>query len=171
MVKNTAGGKHKNQARKFLNAPSSSRIRLSTHPDECYALVTKMSGNGMCRVDIAHNNSIISDICCHIRGKFRSRNKKQNLVSVNSIVLVGLRAWESDTKSCDLVCIYLDSELSSLPSLPFSNSLSNDPILDDDDLFSPPPHSFTSLPLNHIITTIDHHLDNHLDLDLDLDLV
>ena len=43
------------------------------------------------------------------------------------------------------------------------------PLSDDDDLFSPPPHSFTSLPLNHIITTIDHHdLDNHLDLDLDL---
>ena len=39
-----------------------------------------MSGNGMCRVDIAHHNSILSDICCHIRGKFRSRNKKQNLV-------------------------------------------------------------------------------------------
>lgn len=156
MVKNTAGGKHKNQARKFLNAPSSSRIRLSTDPDECYALVTKMSGNGMCRVDIAHHNSIISDICCHIRGKFRSRNKKQNLVSVNSIVLVGLRAWESDTKSCDLVCIYLDSELSSLPSLPFSHS--NLPSNDLDD-----PLYLTSLP---------HSNPSFIDMkDLDLDLV
>ena len=161
MVKNTAGGKHKNQARKFLNAPSSSRIRLSTDPDECYALVTKMSGNGMCRVDIAHHNSIISDICCHIRGKFRSRNKKQNLVSVNSIVLVGLRAWESDTKSCDLVCIYLDSELSSLPSLPFSNSSlpSNDLDLDDA-LYIPPPQSFPSS------FTLSDDTDNDLDLSL-----
>jgi len=159
MVKNTAGGKHKNQARKFLNATSSSRIRLSTDPDECYALVTKMSGNGMCRVDIAHHNSIISDVCCHIRGKFRSRNKKQNLVSVNSIVLVGLRAWESDTKSCDLVCIYLDSEISSLPSLPFSNSYSND-LLDDQLLFPSTPS---------IISQLDHpHLDLHPDLDLSL---
>ena len=167
MVKNTAGGKHKNQARKFLNAPSSSRIRLSTDPDECYALVTKMSGNGMCRVDIAHHNSIISDICCHIRGKFRSRNKKQNLVSVNSIVLVGLRAWESDTKSCDLVCIYLDSELSSLPSLPFSNSISNDLALDDD-LFLPPPLSFHS---SFTPSDKDNDNDNDNDNDLDLDLV
>ena len=161
MVKNTAGGKHKNQARKFLNAPSSSRIRLSTDPDECYALVTKMSGNGMCRVDIAHHNSIISDICCHIRGKFRSRNKKQNLVSVNSIVLVGLRAWESDTKSCDLVCIYLDSELSSLPSLPFSNSsLPSNDLLLDDALYIPPPQSFPSS------FTPSDDLDNDLDLSL-----
>jgi len=155
MVKNTAGGKHKNQARKFLNAPSSSRIRLSTDPDECYALVTKMSGNGMCRVDIAHHNSIISDICCHIRGKFRSRNKKQNLVSVNSIVLVGLRAWESDTKSCDLVCIYLDSELSSLPSLPFSNSnLPSNDLLDE--LYLP---SLPSIPSNTSISYDDPDLD------------
>jgi len=158
MVKNTAGGKHKNQARKFLNAPSSSRIRLSTDPDECYALVTKMSGNGMCRVDIAHHNSIISDICCHIRGKFRSRNKKQNLVSVNSIVLVGLRAWESDTKSCDLVCIYLDSELSSLPSLPFSNSnLPSNDLLDE--LYLP---SLPSIPSNTSISYDDPDLDLNL---------
>jgi len=151
MVKNTAGGKHKNQARKFLNAPSSSRIRLSTDPDECYALVTKMSGNGMCRVDIAHANSIIYDVCCHIRGKFRSRNKKQNLVSVNSVVLVGLRAWESDTKSCDLVCIYLDSELSSLPSLPFSHSSLPSNELDDS-LYLPPPQS---IPSSFISSDID----------------
>tara|TARA_B110000438_G_C15495369_1_gene513275 strand:+ start:140 stop:661 length:522 start_codon:yes stop_codon:yes gene_type:complete len=107
MVKNTQGGsKHKSQARKLVNAPISSKIRTPECDDECFAIVSKMLGNGMCHVNISHQNSIISNIVCHIRGKFRGRNKKANFVSTSSIILVGLRTWEANINSCDLICIY-----------------------------------------------------------------
>lgn len=107
MVKNTQGGsKHKSQARKLVNAPMSSKIRTPECDDECFAIVSKMLGNGMCHVNISHQNSIISNIVCHIRGKFRGRNKKANFVAKDSIILVGLRTWESNINSCDLICIY-----------------------------------------------------------------
>jgi translation initiation factor IF-1 len=91
MVKNTTGGsKHKGMARKLVNAPISNKIRFSEDDDECYARVVKMLGNGMCHVNLLHKDIICENVVCHIRGKFRSRNKKNNLVSVGSVLLVGI---------------------------------------------------------------------------------
>ena len=107
MVKNTQGGsKHKSQARKLVNAPQSNKLRLPECEDECFAIVTKMLGNGMCHVNILYQNNILNNIVCHIRGKFRGRNKKSNLVTISSIVLVGLRTWQKDISACDLMEIY-----------------------------------------------------------------
>lgn len=130
MVKNTTGGsKHKGLARKIVNAPVSNKIRLSEHEDECYAKVTKMLGNGMCHVNLLHKNIIIENIVCHIRGKFRSKNKNSNLVSIGAVLLVGIRSWTSNIDQCDLLCIYNDSQITSL-NLPCSllniHSHSND---------------------------------------------
>ena len=112
MVKNTQGGsKHKSQARKLVNAPISSKIRSSECDDECFAIVSKMLGNGMCHVNISYQNNILTNIICHIRGKFRGRNKKANLVSTGSLILVGLRTWEKDISACDLICIYRPDQL------------------------------------------------------------
>jgi translation initiation factor IF-1 len=132
MVKNTTGGKHKNQARKLLNS-TNSRVPLSQDENECYALNTKMSGNGMCRVDVAYKNTILKDVCCHIRGKFRHKNKKHNFVNVNSILLVGLREWASDKKQCDLLFVYSDHDINSLPTLPFNQNTNS--VQPHDDLF------------------------------------
>ena len=115
MVKNKTGGsKTKGLARKLVNAPVSDRIRKSEDDDECYAIVSKMLGNGMCHVNILHNDDILKNIVCHIRGKFRGRNKKSNLVATGGIVLVGLRAWDTNIKDCDLICIYIQNQVSSL---------------------------------------------------------
>ena len=138
MVKNTTGGsKHKGQARKLVNAPVSNKIRFSEDEDECYAIVSKMLGNGMCHVNILKNNEILEYIICHIRGKFRSRNKKSNLVSVGCIVLVGLRSWTSSIDACDLLSIYPDHHISSL-NLPSSllHSIQNFSSNDQSVLFS-----------------------------------
>ena len=90
MVKNTHGGsKHKSQARKATNNVRNITIEPS-HPSEKYAKVTKMFGNGMCQVELQDDKT---SMCCHIRGKFRS------------IVVVGLREWESERKNCDLIGI------------------------------------------------------------------
>ena len=138
MVKNTTGGsKHKGQARKLVNAPVSNKIRFSEDEDECYAIVSKMLGNGMCHVNVLKDNDILENIICHIRGKFRSRNKKSNLVSVGCIVLVGLRSWTSSIDACDLLSIYPDHHISSL-NLPSSllNSIQNFSSNDQSFLFS-----------------------------------
>ena len=82
MVKNTQGSsKHKSFARKNLH--DDQQIRLSQHHDECYAKVNKMLGNGMCLVDIILDNTIHHDIVCHIRGKFRNKNKNNIAISIS----------------------------------------------------------------------------------------
>mgnify|MGYP001450881311 CR=1 FL=1 len=63
MVKNTTGGsKHKSQARKLVNAPQSNKIRLPETDDECFAIVSKMLGNGMCHVNLSYQNNILKNI-------------------------------------------------------------------------------------------------------------
>lgn len=117
MVKNTFGGsKAKGQARKFANASSkqTKALRLANSDDdsEMYAQVTKYCGNGMCHVLCIDQKTRL----CHIRGKFRGRGKKDNMVLNGSWVLVGLRDWESEKKAgdklenCDLLEVYNDHD-------------------------------------------------------------
>jgi len=115
MVKNTQGGsKHKSLARKDYNL-SEQHIRLSQHRDECYAKVSKMLGNGMCLVDIILDNLLHHDIVCHIRGKFRNKHKKNNMVSLQSFLLVGIREWTNQLNACDLLFVYSHHHINSLP--------------------------------------------------------
>jgi translation initiation factor 1A len=114
MVKNRTGGsKTKGQARKFVNAPKqTNNLRVSQDEYEVYAQVTKMLGNGMCHVLCIDNKTRL----CHIRGKFRGRGKRDNFISNNNMVLVGLREWEmgkdvgdkpnTKLQNCDLLEVY-----------------------------------------------------------------
>ena len=120
MVKNTSGGGNaKKQARKFQSNASSSRtiLRLSSCPEEEYAVITKMFGNGMCQAITCSGKTLM----CHIRGKFRGRNKKQNTVGPGSWILVGVRTWEKDVKNCDLEYIYEAEEIEQLKDNPAIN--------------------------------------------------
>ena len=118
MVKNTNGGsKHKGLARKTINAPVNDKLRLPVDDCECFAKVVKMLGNGMCHVNLVYKEQLHQNVVCHIRGKFRNKNKRANFVSINDILLVGIRDWESNIDHCDLLFIYSSSHLSSL-SLP-----------------------------------------------------
>ena len=171
MVKNTQGGsKHKSQARKLVNAPQSNKLRLPESDDECFAIVSKMLGNGMCHVNISYQNNILKNIVCHIRGKFRGRNKKANFVSPSSIILVGLRTWEKDISACDLMEIYSTHHI---PKLNIDllrssiNDLNHNPQHNDDFVFSNDndfiQHSNTTSHDDHNI-----HIDKHDDIDFDL---
>jgi translation initiation factor IF-1 len=103
MVKNTTGGSgHKSQARKLVESQASSKVPEPSNEFEQYATVVKMFGNGMCLVNTLSGLELI----CHIRGKFRGRNKKNNLLSPNSYILVGLREWENPPKNCDLLFLF-----------------------------------------------------------------
>lgn len=106
MVKNTQGGSsHKSMARKQVGAGRNDKLRLSEDRCECYAIVSKLLGNGMCHV-FCQDVDAVKEMICFIRGKFRSRNKKNNMVVAGSLVLVGIREFESAQNKCDLLEVY-----------------------------------------------------------------
>jgi translation initiation factor IF-1 len=119
MVKNTTGGKgSKNIARKFEQ--TSSNLRLSSDPDEIYAIVVKSLGNSMFHVNTIHG---LTNLLLRVRGKFSGKNKRNNFISVGSFVLIGLRDFENPPKQCDLLEIYSDSDVKRLMNVPsISNS-------------------------------------------------
>ena len=91
MVKNTQGGsKHKSQARKNANPSVSNNIRYPQEDGECFAKVVKMLGNGMCSVNLVYKDQLYPDVICHIRGKFRSKNKKIILFPLVLLFLLDL---------------------------------------------------------------------------------
>jgi len=118
MVKNTTGGTGtKSLARKNENNGRSRHIRLSEDELEHYACVTKMFGNGMCEIYTNNNQRLIG----HIRNKFRGKQKRHNLISLFSIVLVGLREWEKPAKNCDIMSIYDEMQIEQLKNIPSIN--------------------------------------------------
>lgn len=110
MVRNIKGGsKHKKLARKNVDDEQVvKKTRLANPDEECemYAKVTKLFGNGM--TEVICNDGVYR--ICIIRNKFRGRNKRNNNVSEQTLVLVGLRDWEvvaADKKpKCDLLEVY-----------------------------------------------------------------
>ena len=118
MVRNTTGGtKTKGLARKHQSSGgSSAHVRVPQCEEEQFAYVSKMLGNGMCEVYIGEKSTRLIG---HIRNKFRGRQKRHNQIVSNSIVLVGLRDWESTLKNCDILCIYEDNEINQLVALGF----------------------------------------------------
>lgn len=120
MVRNTKGGNRaKKLARKNVREEmivQKTRFANRDEPDEMYAIVEKIYGNGMCGVRCNDGNERI----CIIRNKFRGRNKHRNMVRVGSRLLVGLRDWEVTSASkldkCDLLHVYDDAEVGNLRS-------------------------------------------------------
>jgi initiation factor 1A len=119
--KNVHGGSgHKKFARKHTSGSSSSNsfIRTSEDPNEIYAIATKMLGNNMFHCHCIDNKVRL----CHIRGRFGGRNKRDNIISAGTWILIGLREWENsaDTKKmqqCDLLEIYSGSTKERLKEL------------------------------------------------------
>uniref|UniRef100_A0A6C0EH11 S1-like domain-containing protein n=1 Tax=viral metagenome TaxID=1070528 RepID=A0A6C0EH11_9ZZZZ len=120
MVKNVKGGSgHKSQARKNVVSSAeknSHRLRLVEEEGEIYAQVSKDFGNGMCEV-ICNDN--VKRLCI-IRGKYRGRGKRDNEIRVRSIIMVGLREWETHFENskklekCDLLEVYSDYDVERL---------------------------------------------------------
>lgn len=118
MVKNsTGGGKAKGFARKNLLPSNNHKLRVSQDPSEIYAVVSKMLGNGRCYVN-ALINDINTQLICVIRAKFTGRSKRSNFISVGQLVLIGLRDWQSNSNTCDLLDIYDSNDLDALLKIP-----------------------------------------------------
>jgi translation initiation factor IF-1 len=114
MVKNTTGGtKTKGLARKHQRQTNSTLI-IPTNELEQIVCVTKLYGNGMCEVFNESNQKFIA----HIRNKFRGKQKRHNLITVSTIIMVGMRDWEKPFKNCDVMEIYSDNQIEQLKQLP-----------------------------------------------------
>lgn len=115
MVKNTTGGTGaKGLARKHQRGARDGKLITPSSDLEQICCVTKMLGNGMCEVYTEDNTRLIA----HIRNKFRGRQKRHNMISVSSIVMVGLREWENPVKNCDIMEIYSDSQVEQIKNIP-----------------------------------------------------
>jgi len=114
MVKNTTGGsKHKGQARKnVVTNRTSTALRLVNNELECYAHVEKILGGPLMHVVCMDGKTRL----CHIRGKFRGRGKRDNLIQSGTWVIIGIRDYETmregsdKLENCDLLEVYRDSD-------------------------------------------------------------
>lgn len=98
----------------------SKELRVSQHPDEMYAVVVKNYGNGRSEIRCDDGQTRM----LFIPKKFRGRNRWQNLVAPEVIVLAGFRSYEKrqgdGKEKCDLLYVYDEHEVyrlrqSSLP--------------------------------------------------------
>ena len=129
MVKNLTGGnKAKSQARNKSNNFTESQnkhVRKVTEEGEMYAIITKIFGGTQCQVMC---NDGISRSCI-IRGKFKARGKRDNIISLGTWILVGIREWEvrsSGVQKCDLLEVYSQTEKEQLlqnETCPFTSLL------------------------------------------------
>lgn len=119
MVKNTKGGSsHKKMGRKFQGGGGASKqLREVSDPDEMYAAVSKVFGNGMCQVICNDGKTRL----CIIRNKFRGRGKRDNTIALGVWIMIGIRSWEvvggDKLQKCDLLEVYTDSEKTKLKKI------------------------------------------------------
>ena len=111
-VKNKTGGnKAKKQGRKHVAIPTTRKVRFSEDPCEVYGCCEKMLGNSTCRVKCIDGKTRR----CIIRKKFKGRHKSDNMVTIGTWLLVGIRDYETgnsnDTpENCDLIEVYRNNE-------------------------------------------------------------
>jgi len=118
MVKNTTGGTGtKGLARKHQSSNFNEKLRLPECDLEKFACITKILGNGMCETFTNDNVRLIG----HIRNSFRGKNKRHNMITVNSIVLIGLHEWEKTPKNCNIMVIYDSNQIEQLRNIPNIN--------------------------------------------------
>ena len=118
MVKNSSGGKHKNNARKDFAANSTAsgkKTSTAMNESEAYAQVIKLLGGGMCTVVLEDGR----DMLCILRGRFMGKFKRSHRIEKGTFVLVQLRDWErkGQEKKVDLEHVYLAHDVDFLQRL------------------------------------------------------
>ena len=123
MVKNKKGGSgHKKFARKKVNSTkyASKKLRLVKEEGEIYARITRIHGGDHAEIFCSDGKLRI----LVIRGKFRGRNKRDNTLKKNTIVIAGLRSVSfgavvsADKKEkADLIYVYNDGNMKELKKI------------------------------------------------------
>ena len=114
MVKNKKGGSgHKKMARKFVknNDYTSRKVREATDEDEMYAKVVKVNGGSV--FEVLCNDKVVRQMV--VRNKFKGRNKRDNTLAIDTMVLIGRRSWQVLTgkkkEKVDLLEVYNKNDL------------------------------------------------------------
>ena len=125
MVKNEKGGCNgKKVAHKHAVKSTKSGLRISQNKSEIYGVVKRLNGNTfdvMCVDDKERR--------CFIRGKFKGRGKRDNIIEVDKWVLIGIREFQQapnenaiksnskgkkEMEMCDLLEVYSSGEKDTL---------------------------------------------------------
>ena len=125
MVKNEKGGCNgKKVAHKHAVKSTKSGLRISQSKSEFYGVVKRLNGNTfdvMCVDDKERR--------CFIRGKFKGRGKRDNIIEVDKWVLIGIREFQQapnenaiksnskgkkEMEMCDLLEVYSSGEKDTL---------------------------------------------------------
>ena len=137
MVRNFKGGNKGKKGARRRNAQTdkSNKIRYKKDKEEIYAKVLIMHGNGaeiLCEDDVKR--------FLVWRKKFTGRNKRDNSIHINAVVLAGLRDWEviaGDKKpKADLLFVYSKDHINELfkkkdiPRKIFPDEMRNGPDID-----------------------------------------
>ena len=122
MVKNTMGGCNgKKVAHKHAVKSTKSGLRISQNKSEIYGVVKRLNGNTF---DVTCVDD--KERRCFIRGKFKGRGKRDNIIEVDKWVLIGLREFQQvpsehalvngkkEMEMCDLLEVYSSSEKETL---------------------------------------------------------
>jgi len=125
MVKNKKGGSgHKKMARKNV-APKGGyhnrKLRKPVEEGEIFARVTAIHGGGHAGI-LCADGKVRTLV---IRGKFRGRNKRDNTIRVNSIILAALRSVTmgevvaaKKKEKADLIYVYNENQMDELKEIP-----------------------------------------------------
>ena len=125
MVKNTVGGKKGKMMANKLGGGAAKReqLRLIEVPEiEIIVCVTKVFGGGL--FEVMDNDGKVYK--AFLRGKMKGHNKRHNLVSLFSILLVAKRI-DTDPSKCDILFVYDNHDiqfLALIPTLHLSHLLS-----------------------------------------------
>ena len=122
MVKNTMGGCNgKKVAHKHAVKSTKSGLRISQNKSEIYGIVKRLNGNTF---DVTCIDE--KERRCFIRGKFKGRGKRDNIIEIDKWVLIGLREFQQvpsqlvlvkgkkEMEMCDLLEVYSSSEKETL---------------------------------------------------------
>jgi len=115
MVKNISGGsKTKSRARKDIaEETTANHVRLPECDLEKIAFVTKAFGNGRFEVQLENGDKIH----CITRGKHKGKNRRNNMIILGGLILIGLREWENPHKTSDLITVYSPYEIEKLKTI------------------------------------------------------
>ena len=125
MVKNTKGGCNgKKVAHKHAVKSTKSGLRISQNKSEIYGTVKRLNGNTF---DVTCIDD--KERRCFIRGKFKGRGKRDNIIEIDKWVLIGIREFQQapgenaiksnskgkkEMEMCDLLEVYSSGERDAL---------------------------------------------------------
>jgi len=123
MPKNKNGG---NKSKALANKHEHESIILPQPPEQYFAFVSKVLGNGLFHVSFLSYDTLepllLSSIA-HLRGKMKGSHKRNHFVSLHSFLIISIRDFSST--HCDILHVFHDNQIPSLRNNPHFSLLAS----------------------------------------------